>query len=128
MEINNNESTIDLRKFLDIAKEKKTILIAIIVICTIIAIIAAFVLPKQYSSSAMMKIKSTNDINNLPVVLTNIASQLGIDASSNGSTSPETYMEVMKSRAVIEPIIEDLDLSEEEKEKMTIDEFIKSHL
>lgn len=127
MEMNKSESTIDLRKFLDIAKEKKIILIAIIAICTIIAIIAAFVLPKQYSSSSMVKIKSTSDLNNIPVVLTNIASQLGADTGSSGN-NPETYMEVMKSRAVIEPIIEDLDLSEEEKEKMTIDGFIKSHL
>lgn len=128
MEINNNESTIDLRKFLDIAKEKKTILIAIIAICTIIATIAAFVLPKQYSSSSMVKIKSTNDVNNIPVMLTNIASQLGMDTGSTAGSSPETYMEVMKSRAVIEPIIEDLELSEEEKEKTTIDGFVKSHL
>lgn len=128
MEINNNESTIDLRKFLDIAKEKKTILIAIIVICTIIATIAAFVLPKQYSSSSMVKIKSTNDLNNIPVMLTNIASQLGMDAETADGNSPETYIEMMKSRAVIEPIIDSLDLPEEEKEKMTIDEFIKSYL
>lgn len=128
MEINNNESTIDLRKFLDIAKEKKIILIAIIAICTIIATIAAFVLPKQYSSSSMVKIKSTNDLNNIPVMLTNIASQLGMDTGSANGSSPETYIEVMKSRAVIEPIIEDLELSEEAKEKMTIDGFVKSHL
>lgn len=128
MEINNNESTIDLRKFLDIAKEKKIILIAIIAICTIIAIIAAFVLPKQYSSSSMVKIKSTSDLNNIPVMLTNIASQLGVDTGNADGNSPETYIEVMKSRAVVEPIIEDLDLSEEAKEKMTIDGFIKSHL
>lgn len=128
MEINNNESTIDLRKFLDIAKEKKTILIAIIAICTIIATIAAFVLPKQYSSSSMVKIKSTGDLNNIPVMLTNIASQLGMDAGTADGNSPETYIEMMKSRVVIEPIIDSLDLPEEEKEKMTIDGFIKSHL
>ena len=128
MEINNNESTIDLRKFLDIAKEKKTILIAIIAICTIIATIAAFVLPKQYSSSSMVKIKSTNDLNNIPVMLTNIASQLGMDAGTADGNSPETYIEMMKSRVVIEPIIDSLDLPEEEKEKMTIDGFIKSYL
>ena len=128
MEMNKSESTIDLRKFLDIAKEKKIILIAIIAICTIIATIVAFVLPKQYSSSAMVKIKSANDINNVPVMLTNIASQLGMDTGSTNGNCPETYMEVMKSRAVIEPIIENLDLSEEAKEKMTVDGFIKSHL
>lgn len=108
MEINNNESTIDLRKFLDIAKEKKTILIAIIAICTIIATIAAFVLPKQYSSSSMVKIKSTGDLNNIPVMLTNMASQLGMDAGTADGNSPETYIEMMKSRVVIEPIIDSL--------------------
>lgn len=128
MEVNNNESTIDLRKFLDVIKEKKIILVAIIVICTIIATIAAFVMPKQYSSSSMVKTKSASDINNVPVMLTNIASQLGMDTGSTDGNSPETYMEVMKSRAVIEPIIEDLDLPEEAKEKMTVDGFIKSHL
>lgn len=128
MEVNNNESTIDLRRFLDIVKEKKIILVAIIVICTIIATIAAFVMPKQYSSSSMVKIKSASDLNNVPVMLTNIASQLGMDTSSTNGNSPETYMEVMKSRAVIEPIIENLDLSEEAKEKITVDSFVKSHL
>lgn len=128
MEVNNNESTIDLRKILDIAKEKKIILVAIIAICIIIATIAAFVMPKQYSSSSMVKIKSTSDLNNIPVMLTNIASQLGMDTGSTNGNSPETYMEVMKSRAVVEPIIEDLDLPEEEKEKMTTDKFIKSYL
>lgn len=128
MEVNNNESTIDLRKFLDIVKEKKIILVAIIAICTIIAIITAFVMPKQYSSSSMVKTKSTSDLNNVPVMLTNIASQLGMDTGSTDGNSPETYMEVMKSRAVIEPIIENLDLPEEAKEKMTVDGFIKSHL
>ena len=128
MEINNNESTIDLRKFLDIAKEKKTILIAIIAICTIIATIAAFVMPKQYSSSSMVKIKSTSDLNNIPVMLTNIVSQLGIETGNADGNSPETYIEVMKSRAVIEPIIEGLELSEEEKNDITIEDFVKSHI
>lgn len=128
MEVNNNESTIDLRKFLYIVKEKKIILVVIIAICTIIATIAAFVMPKQYSSSSMVKIKSASDINNVPVMLTNIASQLGMDTGSTNGNSPETYMEVMKSRNVIEPVIEDLDLSEEAKEKMTVDGFVKSHL
>lgn len=128
MEVNNNETTIDLRKFLDVIKEKKIILVAIIAICTIIATIAAFVMPKQYSSSSMVKTRSASDINNVPVMLTNIASQLGMDTGNADGNSPETYIEIMKSRAVIEPIIEDLDLPEEEKEKMTVDGFVKSYL
>lgn len=126
MEINKSESTIDLKKILDIVKEKKIILVTIIAICTIIATIAAFVMPKQYSSSSMVKIKSTNS-NNVSVVLTNIASQLGADTGSSDN-SPESYIEVMKSRAVIESLIENLDLPEEVKAKMDVNGFVKSHL
>lgn len=126
MEINKSESTIDLKKILDIVKEKKIILITIIAICTIIATIAAFMIPKQYSSSSMVKIKSTNS-NNVSVVLTSIASQLGADTGSSNN-SPEAYMEVMKSRRVIESLIENLDLPEEVKEKMDVNGFVKSHL
>lgn len=126
MEINKSESTIDLKKFLDIVKEKKIILVTIIAICTIIATIVAFVLPKQYSSSSIVKVKSAKS-NSASVILTSIASQIGADTGSSDN-SPDEYMEVMKSRSVIESLIENLDLPEEVKEKIDVNGFVKSHL
>lgn len=60
MDINNanDNDTIDLRKLFSLMLEKKKIVIAIIVICTIIATIVAFVLPKSYQSTTLVRVKS----------------------------------------------------------------------
>ena len=123
---NNNEETIDLRKLLSVAGENKKILIAIVVICTVIAIIVAFVLPKSYQSNTLVRIKSSN--NSAMSGMAAMAAGFGIDVGGGGSASPENYMELMKSREVLEPIIEQLDLPDEDKEKMTTESFIKKYL
>ena len=59
--INNNDSTIDLRKLLSIMGEQKKIIIPIIVLCTVLSIVIAFVLPKTYQSNTLVRIKSSNN-------------------------------------------------------------------
>ena len=126
MDINNtnNEESIDLRKLFAIAKEKKKVIIPIIVICTVIATILAFVLPKTYESTSLVRIKGQNS------TLSDYAAVAGSLGLSSGSTtgSPESYIELMKSREVLEPIIAQLDIDEEDKEKMKLDDFIKKYL
>ena len=127
MDINNtnsSEETIDLRKLLSVAGENKKILIAIIVICTVIAVIVAFVLPKSYQSTTLVRVKG---VNSNVSGYAGIAASMGIDVGGS-SASPENYMELMKSREVIQPIIDSLDIEEEKKEKMTVEGFIKSNL
>ena len=124
--INNNEETIDLRKLLAIAGENKKIIIAIIAVCTILAVIIAFVLPKSYQSNTLVRIKSSN--NSAISGMAAMAAGFGSDVGGGGSASPENYMELMKSREVLEPIIEQLDLPDEDKEKMTTESFIKKYL
>lgn len=124
--INNNDNTIDLRKLFSIIGEQKKVIIPIIVICTVIAIIVAFVLPKSYQSNTLVRIKSSN--NSAMSGRAAMAAGFGIDAGGSSSASPENYIELMKSREVIQPIIDGLDMDEEKKEKMTTDGFIKSNL
>lgn len=124
--INNNEETIDLRKLFSIMGEQKKVIIPIIVICTVIAIIVAFVLPKSYQSNTLVRIKSSN--NSAMSGMAAMAAGFGIDVGGSSSASPENYIELMKSREVIQPIIDGLDMDEEKKEKMTTDGFIKSNL
>lgn len=125
--INNNDNTIDLRKLFSIMGEQKKVIIPIIVICTVIAIIVAFVLPKSYQSNTLVRIKSSN--NSAMSSRAAMAAGFGIDVGgSSSSASPENYIELMKSREVIQPIIDGLDMDEEKKEKMTTDGFIKSNL
>lgn len=124
--INNNEETIDLRKLFSIMGEQKKVIIPIIVICTVLAIIVAFVLPKSYQSNTLVRIKSSN--NSAMSSMAAMAAGFGIDVGGSSSASPENYMELMKSREVLEPIMEQVDMPEEDKEELTTEDFIKKYL
>lgn len=128
MDINNanDNDTIDLRKLFSLMMEKKKIVIAIVVICTIIATIVAFVLPKSYQSNTLVRIKSSNNLAMSSMAA--MAAGFGIDVGGSSSASPENYMELMKSREVLEPIMEQVDMPEEDKEKLTTEDFIKKYL
>lgn len=121
-----NNDTIDLKKLFSLMLEKKMIVITIVVICTIIATIVAFVLPKSYQSTTLVRVKSGGSSMSGYAAM---AAGFGIDIGGAGSSgSPESYIELMKSREVLEPIIAELDLPEETKEKMTAAGFAKSNL
>lgn len=124
--INNNDNTIDLRKLFSIIGEQKKVIIPIIVICTVIAIVVAFVLPKSYQSNTLVRIKSSGGSNLSGYAA--MAAGFGIDIGGASSASPENYIELMKSREVLEPIIEQVDMPEEDKEKLTTENFIKKYL
>lgn len=124
--INNNDNTIDLRKLFSVMGEQKKVIIPIIVLCTVIAIIVAFVLPKSYQSNTLVRIKSSGGSNLFGYAA--MAAGFGIDVGGSSSASPENYIELMKSREVLEPIIEQVDMPEEDKEKLTTENFIKKYL
>lgn len=128
MDINNanDNDTIDLRKLFSLMIEKKKIVIAIVVICTIIATIVAFVLPKSYQSTTLVRVKSGGS--SAMAGYAAMAAGFGIDIGGNSSASPESYIELMKSREVLNPIIENVDLTDEEREKMKADDFFKKYL
>lgn len=128
MDINNanDNDTIDLKKLFSLMIEKKKIVIAIIVVCTLIATIVAFVLPKSYQSTTLVRVKS-NNISSMAGYAA-MAAGFGIDIRGGSSGSPESYIELMKSREVLEPIIAELDLPDEDKEKLTVAGFAKKNL
>lgn len=128
MDINNanDNDTIDLKKLFSLMIEKKKIVIAIIVVCTLIATIVAFVLPKSYQSTTLVRVKSGGS--SATADYATMAAGFGIDIGGGNSGSPESYIELMKSREVLEPIIAELDLSDEDKEKLTAEGFAKKNL
>lgn len=127
MDINNanDNDTIDLKKLFSLMMEKKKIVIAIVVICTIIATIVAFILPKSYQSTTLVRVKSSSSSMSGYAAM---AAGFGIDIGGSSSASPESYIELMKSREVLNPIIEKMDLTDEEREKLKMEDFIKKYL
>lgn len=124
MDINNanDNDTIDLKKLFSLMIEKKKIVLAIVVICTIIATIVAFILPKSYQSTTLVRSSSAM------AGYAAMAASFGIDIGGGSSGSPESYIELMKSREVLNPIIEKVDLTDEEREKMRTEDFFKKYL
>lgn len=119
------EESIDLQELLKIIKLHKKRLFMIIASCTIFAMITAFfILPKTYESTALVQAK-TNSNQNLSLAA-NAMAMMGIGGSVSSPTM--AYIEMMKSRSVIEPIIEKLDIDPEDKEKMTVKDFTKKYL
>lgn len=128
MDINNanDNDTIDLKKLFSLMIEKKKIVIAIIVVCTLIATIVAFVLPKSYQSTTLVRVKS-NNISSMAGYAA-MAAGFGIDIGGGSSASSESYIELMKSREVLNPIIEKVDLTDEERNELKMEDFIKKYL
>lgn len=129
MDINNanDNDTIDLKKLFSLMIEKKKIVLAIVVICTIIATIVAFILPKSYQSTTLVRVKSGGSSSAMAGYAA-MAASFGKDIGGGSSGSPESYIELMKSREVLNPIIEKVDLTDEEREKMRTEDFFKKYL
>ena len=119
------EDTIDLGKLANIAIEHKKQVGGIIIGCTLLAAGISFILPKQYESTTLVQTRSAGkDISGAAAM----ASMMGINiGGSSSSASPVNYMELMKSRHVLEPIIDSLEW-EDEKKKPTAEAFAKSNL
>lgn len=119
------EESIDLRELMQIVIQHKKIMCLIIAVCTAIAMITAFfILPKTYESTTLVRAKSSSKVD-----LSGASAAMAALGVGGGASSPTmVYTELMKSRAVIDPIIDQLDLPAETKEKLTAKDFAKSTL
>ena len=117
------EESIDLGKLWQVTKDHKKIVGGIIVGCTAIATITAFVLPKQYESTTLVQTRDANKSMGGQAAVAMAA--LGIGGSASSPTN--NYMELMKSRTVLEPIIDEMNW-EDPKKKPQAKDFAKKYL
>ena len=119
------EESIDLGRLASIMWERKKVTGGIIAGCTAIAIATAFILPKQYESTTLVQTRSAgNDISGMKAM----AAAMGVNVGGSGSNaSPLNYIELMKSRTVLDPIIDNMDW-DDPKKKPTAKAFAKSNL
>ena len=95
---------------------------AIIVVCALLGLALALVLPKKYESDTLLRAKAKSNSSSMAG---------GAAAILLGGSMPSqvtNYMELVKSRAVIDPIIAKLDIPEDKKELLTADGFFKAYL
>lgn len=120
-----DQDTIDLGKVKEVVIEYKTRLMAIIVGCTLVAIAVAFMLPKEYESTTLVRAKSQKQGGGISLQAASALAMLG----GGGVASPtQAYMELMKSRSVLDPIIAEFDLPTDKKETLDNKKFAKDYL
>ena len=117
-----DEIEIDLGRLFGIIWDRKKIAVAIIGSCTIIAMIYSLILPPTFESNTLVQTQSTSKL-----YLSGASAAMAMLGS--GSSSTMNYIEMMKSRTVLEPIMDQLeDIPPEDREKMTAEGFAKSNL
>lgn len=126
MQTTTEEESIDLRRLLAIAWDRKKVTGGIIAGCTILAIIVAFLLPKQYESTTLVQTRGVS------AAMSGGAAAALAALGGGGSDPTMGYIELMKSRYVLEPIIDDMPWWDENDdgtlEKPKVEDFAKKYL
>jgi succinoglycan biosynthesis transport protein ExoP len=119
-----DQDTIDLGAVKEVIIKYKNRLMIIIIGCTLAAMAVAFILPKEYESTTLLRAKSQKSGG----ISLQAASALAMLGGGSVGSPTQAYMELMKSRSVLDPIIANLDLADEKKEKIDAKGFAKSNL
>ena len=122
-----NEDSIDLSRLYHIMCEHKPAIFCIVGICTLAALVISFLLPKQYESTTLVQTRTATKMDISGAASAIAALGLGGLGGGGSVASPTTnYIELMKSRTVLDPIIDSIDFDTEKKP--TAKEFAKSEL
>lgn len=95
------EESIDLGRLSHIIWEKKKITGGIVVGCTLLALLVSLILPKKWESTVVVQTR-----NAAPVAASDMAAAMGLQAKADPTLN---YIELMKTRTVLDPIIEQMD-------------------
>ena len=107
-----NEGTIDLSKLFHIMTARWKVIVTIVLACTVVALSVAFILPKEYESTTLVQTRNAGKVD-----VSGAAAALAAFGVGGGSVSSPTmnYIELMKSRTVLEPIIDSMDFGDAKK-------------
>ena len=123
MERIEQDETIDLQKLAAIIFDRKKLFGGIVAAFTLVALIISLVLPKEYTSQVTVQSSSSGmDIGGAAAAMAAIT---GGGLSGGRAT---TYMELMKTRVVLEPIIEQVFDDIEPEKRPNAEGFAKKNL
>lgn len=122
LKIVDKEEKVDVFRILQIWREHSKTSFVIISVFTILFLVAAFVWPPTYESTTTVQTRSASaSISGAEAA----AAALGLSSKSSSTLS---YVELMKSNTVLQPIIDELEWDEEDKEFLTPEDFAKKNL
>ena len=115
-----NEESIDLGRLMHILYDRRKTVGAIVGGCTALALIVSFALPKTYESTTLVQTRSAGK---------SLGGAAAMAAALGAGTAgaEHNFIELMKSRTVLEPIIDQLEW-EDEKKKPQAKDFAKKFI
>lgn len=118
-----NEDSIDLSRLFRVMGDHKAVTLGIVGICTVAALVISLILPKQYESTTLVQTRTATKVD-----ISGAAAAMAALGVGGGSVSSPTmnYMELMKTRTVLDPIIDSLNYGE--KQKPDAKSFAKAYL
>ena len=117
------EETIDLGKLFAIIMDKKKLFGGIVAGCTLLALMISLLLPKEYTSQVTVQSSSSGmDMGGAAMAM---AALTGGNLSGGKA---ESYMAMMKTRVVLDPIIEQVFDDIDKEDRLDAEEFAKKKL
>ena len=118
-----NEGAIDLSKLFQIMWARWKVVTALVLTCTLLALALAFVLPKQYESTTLVQTRNAGKVD-----VSGATAAMALLGVGGGSVSSPTmnYIELMKTRTVLDPIIDKMEF--EKEKKPDVKKFAKKYL
>ena len=123
MERIEQDETIDLQKLFAIIVDRKKLFGGIVAGFTVVAMVISFLLPKEYTSQVTVQAAS-GDMGMGGAA----AAMAAITGGSMTSGKAANYMELMKTRVVLEPIIEQVFDDIEPEKRLDAENFAKKNL
>lgn len=117
------EESIDFGQLKDIMLERRKTVAGIIAGCTAAALIAGLIWPPTYESTTTVQTRMTGS--QMAGGAAAMAAALGM---GNAISPTLSYVELMKTNTVLQPIIDELDWPEDDKEFLTPEKFAKKNL
>ena len=93
------ETTIDLKDILKTFKKRRTLIMTIFVAAVCIATVVSFLIPPTYEAETTLRIKQPKGLAN------SLLAELPMGGSGNTKQLMSTYAEILKSRTVVEMVI-----------------------
>ena len=122
MERIEQDETIDLQKLLAIIVDRKKLFGKIIVGFTVLALVISLVWPKEYTSDVTVQASSGD------MAIGGAAAAMAALAGGGTSSKATTYIELMKTRTVLEPIIDQVFDDEPKEDRPEAEKFAKKYL
>lgn len=105
-----DKETIGLRELLKIVVKYKYPFISIILICTFIAFTISFFVQKKYESTVVVRAKGPKQAG----ISLQVAAAAVLGGGGGAVSITQTYIEMLKSRSVMKPVVEQLDIPNKE--------------